>query len=153
MKYLLDTTKIQNYECIESNDIINIKTKQKIAEITKIIDLGNGILDIRYKITNNNYEYGKGKNIDIQYLDGILQGEIYNRTKRRTKKTTTKDDTFTFRVPTDVCEEYKLTCKVMGSNSARMLNKFMKDYIKENKKYVKEYKKKNLKIGDIENES
>ena len=35
MKYLLDTTKIQNYECIESNDIINIKTKQKIAEITK----------------------------------------------------------------------------------------------------------------------
>ena len=92
--------------------------------------MGNGILDIRYKILIIITNMVKEKNIDIQYLDGILQGEIYNRTKRRTKKTTTKDDTFTFRVPTDVCEEYKLTCKVMGSNSARMLNKFMKDYIK-----------------------
>ncbi len=86
MKYLLDTTKIQNYECIESNDIINIKTKQKIAEITKIIDLGNGILDIRYKILIIITNMVKEKNIDIQYLDGILQGEIYNRTKKTYQK-------------------------------------------------------------------
>lgn len=137
MKFLLDKKEIEDYKGLKSMDILNIKTKKKIGIITKLEELDNNIIDIRFRVTDPNCQYGEGKNIDIKYVDGILQGKVYTRNKRSRKKI--NNTTVTFRTDKKIYNDFRLTCKAIGEKPSRVFNKFMKDYIEENENYVKEY--------------
>lgn len=151
MKCLLDKNSIYDFKKEYINDLniyyIDTDTNESkvIGKIISIKELPDDYLDIRYKITDKEYQYGQGKNVSIHFVKienhlgsnlYIFQAEVKERKQR--KRTKNNDTTMTLRVNKDVLLDFKIICEVMGTKPSRMLNKFMRDYIKENDEIVKE---------------
>lgn len=116
-----------------------------IGTITSITEIDNDYVDIRYKITNEKYQYNQGKNVNIHLTEmknqygntiHVFIAEVTER-KKRAKRKVNYDTTITIRTNSEVWENFKIICEVMGTNPSRIINKTITDYVNENYKIVK----------------
>ncbi len=144
MKCLLDINSMYDFKDEYIKDL-NIYYKpvscdlKIIGKINSVRRLPDNYLDIRYKITDKNYEYGQGKNVNIHFTKiknennqdiHIFEAEVKVRQKRNRK--ITNDTTITLRTNKEQYKNFSDLCKNIGTNPSKMINTMISNFIEEN---------------------